>query len=43
MTEEYDRFEELAREVVNAPKPAQPSAEPAGEPADEHAGREDES
>ena len=39
---EYARFEELARAVVNTPKPAlAPAAEPGGEPAEDRAERED--
>ena len=32
--DEYARFETLARNVVNKPKPTSAPAEPAGEPAD---------
>jgi hypothetical protein len=42
MSNEYDKFDELAQQIIQTPKPTAESAgEPVGEPADEDAERED--
>jgi hypothetical protein len=41
-SEEYARFDELARTIINAPKPdAESAGEPTGEPADDDSEGED--